>query len=553
MPVSDPVAQASLEKRDRVVRQISDLIRARNIALATDMARAALDEGLVHPLLLGLRAHWLDDRGRDREAQDDLEHAIRLAPEDAPLRDSLGQLLSKLGRWDQAVEAFERAAALKPDFAPTFRNLGFARQGAGDLRGAENAFLRAFELAPQDAEPLSHLAHLASRRSDWDAARRYAEQALAADPSQALALVTLVTVAISTGDYAGADALIASSLEGGRLGGPQRVMMLNNLGDLRHVQQRYEEAFEAYRQSNELCRQLYAHQFAAPGRETAASFADLLIDYFEKAPAQLWSVSGAAGTGNDGAAAHVFLIGFARSGTTLLENVLAAHPAIAALGEKEALGAANEEYLSTDRGLDRLAGATEERLAEFRRDYWRRVEQLCGAVEGKVFIDKRPMGALKLPLIVKLFPSAKILFAVRDPRDVVLSCYRRQFLLNPAMYELLDLRGAARFYAKMMRLAQIFRTRFGLPWLETRHESLVADFDGELARVLDFFGLKWNDDMREFANKARARDIWTPSATQVVKGLNAEGVEQWRHYRSQLAPVVPILRPWIDAYAYDRF
>jgi len=553
MSASDSAAQVAHEKRDRVVRQISDLVRARNIPLATQVARTALDEGVVHPLLLGLRAHWLDDQGRDGEALADLEGAIGLAPEDAPLRNSYGQLLSKLGRWDQAVGAFERAVALKPDFAPAFRNLGYARQGAGDLRGAETAFRRAYELAPDDAEPLSHLAHIASRRSEWDAARRYAEQALSADSSQALALVTLVSVAIATGDLAGADALAASALAGDGLAGPHRVMMLNNLGDLRHAQQRYAEAFDAYRQSNELCRQIYAPQFAAPGRETVASFADLLIECFERSPVSLWSVSGAKGTGNADVAAHIFLIGFARSGTTLLENVLAAHPDVVALGEKEALAAANEAYLSTDKGIDRLAVASEERLAELRRDYWQHVERFCGAVGGKVFIDKRPMGALKLPLIVKLFPSAKILFAVRDPRDVILSCYRRQFLLNPAMYELLDLRGAARFYDQMMRLAKIFRTRFGLPWLETRHESLVADFDGEMARVLAFAGLGWSDEMRAFADKARARDIWTPSATQVVKGLNAEGVEQWRHYREQLAPAIPTLRPWIKAYGYDGF
>ncbi|MBV9692331.1 MAG: sulfotransferase, partial [Alphaproteobacteria bacterium] len=226
---------------------------------------------------------------------------------------------------------------------------------------------------------------------------------------------------------------------------------------------------------------------------------------------------------------------------------------VAAVGEKELLATANEQYLSTDKGLDLLAAATEDRLSQLRRDYWRRAEGHCGPLAGKVFVDKRPMGALKLPLIVKLFPSAKILFALRDPRDVILSCYRRQFLLNPSMYELLDLRGAALFYGQLMRLAKIFRARSGLQWLETRHESLVADFDGEMARVLAFLGLEWSEQLRAFAETARQRDIWTPSSTQVIKGLNAEGVEQWRHYREQLAPAMPILRPWIDAFGYERF
>src|SRR6202008_3899216 len=143
-------------------------------------------------------------------------------------------------------------------------------------------------------------------------------------------------------------------------------------------------------------------------------------------------------------------------------------------------------------------------------------------------------------------PAAKILFAVRDPRDVILSCYRRQFLLNPSMYEFLELGGAARFYSGVMRLASTAREKFAQEWLETRHESLVEDFDGEMRRVLELVSLPLSTEIRGFAQKAKELALWTPSSTQVVQGLNSDSVGQWRHYRDQLAPVLPVLRPWIE-------
>ena len=142
----------------------------------------------------------------------------------------------------------------------------------------------------------------------------------------------------------------------------------------------------------------------------------------------------------DGVEGHVFLLGFPRSGTTLLEQVLASHPRVEALEERETLTDAMRAFLRHARRPPSPGGRpTSAELEPLRAAYWARVRAEGAQVAGKVFVDKHPLNTLKLPLIAKLFPEAKILFAQRDPRDVVLSCYRRRFAMSGSAYQLLTL------------------------------------------------------------------------------------------------------------------
>jgi hypothetical protein len=249
-------------------------------------------------------------------------------------------------------------------------------------------------------------------------------------------------------------------------------------------------------------------------------------------------------------AKHVFMVGFPRSGTTLLEQVLDCHSAVVTSGERETLDEGTREFLRTPDDVWRLAAMRGAGLRRHRRIYWRRVSEHGIAVGGRVFIDKQPYHTLKLPLIVKLFPAAKIVFSVRDPRDVVLSCFRRRFLMSAPNFEFLTLEGAARFYDATMRLAEIYRAKLPLDLLQLRHEDLVANLEEEVGVVCDFLGLTWEDSMRDFAAHAKTKAITTPSSVQVRQGLNREGIGHWRRYREQMAPVLPILQPWVERFGY---
>ena len=185
-----------------------------------------------------------------------------------------------------------------------------------------------------------------------------------------------------------------------------------------------------------------------------------------------------------------------------------------------------------------------------REAYWRRVRDFGVDVRGRVFVDKHPLSTLWLPYMAKLFPEAKVLFALRDPRDVVLSCFRRRFLMNGAMYNFTDLGETADFYAETMALSDVYRRLLSLKWYDHRHEDLVQDFSAETRRLCAFLGLEWTEKLRDFAETAKRRDVQTPSAQQVRRGLYREGMGQWRAYAEGMDAALPVLEPWVERFGY---
>jgi hypothetical protein len=169
-----------------------------------------------------------------------------------------------------------------------------------------------------------------------------------------------------------------------------------------------------------------------------------------------------------------------------------------------------------------------------------------------LFLDKAPAGTVDLPLVAKLFPQARILFAVRDPRDVALSCLRNNFQLNALTYAFTDLAQTAACYGACMELAQIYRSVLPLKVMDVRHEALVADLDKGLAAICEFLDLTPERAMSDVAGTANRRSVRTPSAPQVRAGLNRKGLGRWRSYEAELAPVLPALAPWVRQFGYDQ-
>ena len=352
------------------------------------------------------------------------------------------------------------------------------------------------------------------------------------------------------GDCQGAEARLREVLQWPDMLPANRGLALRLLGDALDGLARPADAFAAYAAANaELGRA--QPPAAAPG-ETALQLARRLGDYVQDPPAAWRAPAQPGGTPPDAARTHVFLVGFPRSGTTLLEYALAGHPRIASLEEQKTLTEREDSYLASPQALARLAALDPDEAARLREAYWLRVRALAGADLGsEVFIDKMPLNTVRLPVIARLFPQARILFALRDPRDVVFSCFRRSFVLNASMREFLTLQGAADYYAAVMRLGETCLDVLAPPAHRIRYEDLVADFEGALTGALAFMGLDWSPEVADFPRRARERPGLTPSAAQLARGLYAGGIGQWRRYRAEMAPALPTLRPWVERYGYE--
>ena len=331
-----------------------------------------------------------------------------------------------------------------------------------------------------------------------------------------------------------------------------RVAVLDLRADALDALDRTEAAFADYASRNAILSQKFAARMEREVSERSVDRARRLARVFSSQAAAPWQrhSAGPDEAGADAGCRHVFLLSFPRSGTTLLEKVLSSHSDVVALEEVDLLSDIASEWLAQDAGIDALAALGPREAAVHRARYWQGVRDATGVeLSGRTVLDKLPLHTLCLPVIARLFPQAKILFAVRDPRDVVLSCFRRRFQVNPAMYELLDLRSAAQFYHEVMNLAEVCRAVLPIAVWEVRHEQMVEQFEHTVRRVLEFVGLEWQPALLHFADTLPA-DPRTPSDLQLRRGLNASGLGQWRRYSDPMAPVTDVLAPWVQRYGY---
>jgi tetratricopeptide (TPR) repeat protein len=490
-------------------------------------------------MVLNLVAGRREEEGRLDEALALLQRALAAAPEAIGIMNAIGLCLNRMGRYEEAVAAYGEALAKAPDFAPALANRATALMALAKLDEAQAGYQAAAAIDPGNLIAADGLAALALRRGDAAEARRLAETVLAREPGFPAAVMTLAGADIAEGRPGAAESLVAGLIGDSRLDPLARAFAWGLRGDALDALGRFPEAFAAWRESNALQRQHHEADYGGrPG--TLALVRDLTAALEGRRVAAAWDRGGSGP-----ARSHVFLVGFPCSGTALLEQVLEEHPEVTTLAEKECLIDATREWLADAGRLGRFCEAGDEALEPFRDAYWRRVAAEGADPAGRVFVDKHPFNTFKLPLIARLFPDARVLFARRDPRDTVLACFRQRFQMTDSVWQMLTLEGTADLYAATMAMAEASEAAFGLFTHDVRLEALIADFDGETKAVCDFIGLPRDDRMRGFAANVASRGAFTPSGPQPTRGLNARGVGKWRDYAAELEPVMPVLAPWV--------
>ena len=535
-----------LKADQALLREVLAHTERRDFARAAALADQALASGFDHPLLLNVLATRREQEGRLEEALALLERAVSIAPGDVGARNALALCLQRLDRPMEALGHVEELLRQHPDLGFAHANRGNALIALGQLGQAKQSHLKALELEPGSIAAAAALASIATHRGEHAEARGYAEKALSLMPGLPDAVLTLAAAELAGGATARAETLLWQLLADPRAGAMDKARSSGLLGDVLDAAGRYPEAFDAYTTCNDQLKQIYRRHADARVLDYARS----LTQAMRAAGPGPWAPAPATAAAVGGAAGHVFMVGFPRSGTTLTEVVLDGHPGIVSIEEHELLIDAVLKFMGEPLDLGALIRADESELEALRAAYWQRARGAGFDVAGKVFIDKYPLNTLKLPLIARLFPRAKILFARRDPRDVVLGCFRRRFKMNPAMYQLLTLGGAAAFYDAVMEFAELAKPVLGLNWRVVSYESLVADLSGETDAICEFMGIEPVAGMADFAQRVREREHSTPSTAQLARGLDRSGIGHWRHYAANLAPVLPTLEPWARRFGY---
>lgn len=480
-------------------------------------------------------------QGHAPRAAEFLERAAALKPGDAALAHHLGIMRMELGDTAGAREAFARSLALNPRHMEAQFNYAVTSDESGEAEAAESAYRRVLELDPRHAAAASGLAALLEQKNALEEAERWTAQALALDPADAVAHLTQAQLDFRAGHLESAVARLESLLKAA-LTSRNRALAAGRLGAVYDRLERPADAWRMFLAAKAALKDTLPLQ-SSEGVYSFATAARVArhMDALLAAPAE--SIDGQT---------PVFLVGFPRSGTTLLDQILSSHSRIEVLEEKDTLLDSLREFALSDATLGRLARLPASELEPWRQRYWQRVtEYMPGRDAGRLFVDKLPLNTQFLPLMHRLFPTARFIFALRDPRDVVLSCFMQTFTLNEAMRHFLSLDETARYYAAVMDVGQRSVEALGTSVHRMRYEDLVEDAESEARKLVAFLGLSWEDALLDFQTTAKKRRIATPSYHQVAQPIYKASRQRWRRYAAELASVMSELEPFLGYFGYS--
>lgn len=573
------------------------------LTIAThDLARA--DPTLRIARYRGFIAQSLE---RFAEAVLAYEHVVARKPDDFESWNNLGNARSATGDLDGSVAALEKAMALNPLAPPTRLNLAVALRTIGRREDAEKLLRRTVEEFPDDARALHELYVQYKKEGRQDDAMAAIEAAIALDPDnanlqlkfgvecglfnrideaeqafrKALAFdpsmtdaylglsvqyehsnreeefAPLIALAEANGIGEGPLAfmrafehrranrfeaalaslkLVPSDLE------PERTTFLR--GQLLDRLGRADEAFEAFAATNRL------HE-ASPTRplERAATLRQNLRREIELLTPE-WVARWPKADGGADRPDPVFLMGFPRSGTTLLDTILMGHSDTVVLEEQPPINNSDKHI----GGLAAIPTLDAAAVADARRFYFDEVAKVAPASldPALMLIDKSPLFLSKAVLIQRLFPNARFILALRHPCDVLLSCFMSNFRLNDAMSNFLRLEDAAEFYDLTFQHWERARALFPLQVHTIVYERLIEGVEAEVRPLFDFLGLDWRDEALDHRATAKARGlITTASYSQVVEPIYKRAAGRWEGYRRHLEPILPVLRPWVEKFGYS--
>lgn len=474
-----------------------------------------------NPVLLVDVARSYALRFRYADAEKLVNLAESLYPENAQLQEMLGRSYLMIQRFDRAITCYRRFLEL----APT---------------------------SPDRPAVLLELARMHERLHDLTAARKCAEDALAMAPSFDKAQYMLANIDRRAGEIPAAESRWRQIIDAQKASLGVIADSWYQLASLHDKAGQYDEAFEALTRAKKIF-----SRAAAPhsddawtiGRTAGKTFANINAELLER-----WSEAGREL--NPLAGRLALLTSHPRSGTTLLEQVLDSHPGAISADEIQVMSEMvyvpiGRKAKSPDPVPQVLDRTSLDDLNHAREVYWTSMEgAIREPIAGRLLIDKNPELTMLLPLVARVFPEMKIVFALRDPRDVVISCFMQQLPLNPVSVHYLTLEGTVQKYANTMHAWLKIRGMLRNPWIEIRYEDMVTDLEGQARKVLGFLDLPWDERVLEYHHRAQQKHVHSPTYEAVTKPVYTSSVARWRNYAAQLEPHMGILRPYVEAFGY---
>jgi tetratricopeptide (TPR) repeat protein len=474
----------------------------------------------------------LREQGRYTEAETYYRQALKLVPDYAEAHNNLGNVLREQKRYAEATECYRQALALNPNCAEAHYNIGNVHKDQDHYQEAEAGYRKALEARPHYPEAHNKLGNALKEQGRMEEAAVAFENAIELKPDFIKAHFSLSAIKTYREDDAHVPLLEGLADRVGGVSDDMRMRYWFTMGKMREDLGRADASFAAYKAGNDLKRKSLHWDDTAEDDVLQRMKAVFSKEFFEKRPKPTHAGK-----------APIFIVGMPRSGTSLLEQILATHPGVYGAGELT-------EMLKAVTAAMPEANALKfpEAVLDFTPEDFKRVgENYIDAVwklspDAERITDKMPSNFYFVGMIYLLLPHAKVIHAMRDPMDSCFSCYSRLFNENNLAFSY-DLETLGRYYGRYINLMQHWHAV--LPpgtILDMRYEDMVADTETQARRLLEYLDLPWDETCLDFHKNKRP--VKTASAAQVRKPIYKTSLARWEPFREHLAPLLDLVKDY---------
>lgn len=481
-----------------------------------------------------------------------LERAAGMTPADPRILLNLGRCHGLCHEYAAAEQCFEKAIRLTGQKKETVLAVGMQWLNFGRHEMAGHYFERLLKRDSNSIEALVRLAEIRERQNRLDQAGELVERALKLNPVFGPTLLVNARLQRQAGRLTEAETGLRSLLPQTGVDPWIRSNAWYELGTILDRQERFDDAMAAFLEAKALVKPTEAQ---TASRHAAHADLAKTMETVSAGLLQRWRDTGTAFEPQHQLAV---LCGHPRSGTTLLEQVLDAHPGIVSLEEtgiffEEAFIPLGQGAAVGNHFMPVLDSATLDRLQRSRIDYIRCAEQFLGQSLGsRLLVDKNPSLLALIPAFFRIFPETRFLMALRDPRDVCLSCFMQPiFPTHTISSTYLTLESTVIDYTLNMRFWQTLKPILPAPFLEVRYEDLTNDLESVARRILEFLGVPWDDRVLEFHKHVQSKVVRSPSYADVRKPITRRAVGRWHNYQKYLEPYLPLLDPFAKEFGYQ--
>jgi tetratricopeptide (TPR) repeat protein len=490
----------------------------------------------------------LSSANKPKEAIDAYNKAISIKSNYPEAYSNLGNAYKEIGNIKEAINVYRKAISINPNYAQAYNNLGNVFQEQDKLELAMEAYKKAASLKLEYSEAWINGAEALEKWNKLDELDDWLKQAhknFKIVPSDISYFQSKFLWRIKERKEA---LKLISTINFETVSENRKQGFLNLKAKCFESSQNFSKAYDCFLEMNLLAKKSDTY-LNSNSDKFFANTKNQLEQLKLKVPSRATDSEE-----NSVSISPIFLVGFPRSGTTLMDTILRSHSKIEVLEEKPTVVTAKavlrkngyNEIHNKVFSIDKLSEAKAAYIKEFRK-------HIKSSDTNSVYIDKLPLNLIETPLINQLFPSTKFILALRHPFDTILSCWMQDFEINAAMANMVDLDRIVDLYCIAMETFKICRSEYNLNVHTIRYEDLLDDLKGESSALLTFLDLTWETKMEDYRATALKRGrINTPSYSQVSQPIYKEARYRWVNYKEYLEKYSDQIEPWIQEFGYVK-